>query len=160
MHTFAATIVAIAIVITAGSSVSEVKTKEPPERVVTVQSTPQKPEEPIPPQPPVRPLTGCDAVRAEVSKYSGWDVNIMTAISRAESSCQIDRVGDKHLKFVKNGRQYGYSLSVLQVRILPGREHCDNSDLSVNVACAHKIWQGQGYEAWTAYKNKSYKKYL
>lgn len=92
----------------------------------------------------------------------------MAAISEAESTtykftrkpCDVDAVGDKTLTYTVNGRVYGYSMSVLQVRILPGREHCDIADVNVNVACAYKIWQSQGYKAWTQYTNGEYLKYL
>lgn len=109
--------------------------------------------------------TGCEKVRQEVSKYSGWDVNIMTAISEAESTqfgipCYVNATGDKNLVYQQNGRDYGYSVSVLQVRILPGREHCDAYDIAVNVGCAYQIWKSQGYEAWTQYLNNQYKEFL
>lgn len=106
------------------------------------------------------PLTGCDAVRTEVSKYPGWDVNTMVAISQAESSCRYDALGDTTLKYSHNGREYGYSVSAFQVRILPGREHCDTYDLRVNVECAYRIWQGQGLSAWSMYSNGKYLKFL
>jgi hypothetical protein len=104
--------------------------------------------------------TGCEAVRQEVSKYPDWDVNLMVAISQAESSCRVDALGDTSIQYSENGREYGYSVSAFQVRILPGREHCDVFDLSVNVACAHKIWQGQGLSAWSVYTNGKYLKFL
>lgn len=84
----------------------------------------------------------------------------MTAISKAESNCRVEARGDGHLTYKKNNRIYGYSLSVMQVRIVEGREHCDTNDLKVNVACAHKIWQNQGYKAWSVYTNGKYKKNL
>lgn len=51
-------------------------------------------------------------------------------------------------------------MSVMQVRIMEGREHCDKHDLQVNIKCAYAVWQGQGYKAWTMYTNGEYKKYL
>ena len=111
-------------------------------------------------KPPAPALTGCDAVRQEVSKYSGWDVDIITAIARAESSCRVDATGDTSLVYTQNNRQYGYSVSVLQVRIMAGREHCDKHDLATNVRCAYAIWQGQGYAAWTMYNNNKYLAFL
>lgn len=111
------------------------------------------------------PATPCEAVRAEAAKYPGWDPNIMFAISHEEGfdegiRCNPKASGDGHLTYQQNGRTYGYSVSALQVRILPGREHCDSYDLAVNVKCAHAIWQGQGYNAWTEYRNGDYKKWL
>lgn len=89
----------------------------------------------------------------------------MTAIGHVEGyedgiRCNPNATGDGHLTYQVNGRTYGYSVSALQVRILPGREHCDTEDLSVNVKCAYAIWQGQGYAAWTMFNNGEYKKWL
>ncbi len=104
--------------------------------------------------------TPCELVRQEVSKYSGWDVNTMTAIATAESHCRVDATGDTTITYQQNGRTYGYSLSVFQVRILPGREQCDVHDLVVNVQCAHSVWQSQGYRAWSVYTNGKYRQFL
>lgn len=81
----------------------------------------------------------------------------MVAISKAESNCREDAVGDTTLTFAKNGRTYGYSIGPLQVRILPGREWCETGDY---YACAHSIWQAQGYKAWSVYTNKRYLTFL
>lgn len=81
----------------------------------------------------------------------------MVAISKAESHCRADAVGDKTLTFTKNGRAYGYSIGALQVRILPGREWCETGDY---YECAHNIWKSQGYRAWSVYTNKRYLEYL
>ena len=101
---------------------------------------------------------GCERFRPLVQKYD-WDVNTMLAIMQAESSCNPNETGDKSLTFQQNGRTYGYSVSLLQVRILPGREHCDSHDPATNIACAYRIWKGQGYEAWTVYTNGKYRRY-
>jgi hypothetical protein len=92
-------------------------------------------------------------------------VRIITAIAEAESTvrgvpCYVEARGDGHLTYKRNGREYGYSVSVLQVRILEGREHCDVYNLEVNVSCAYEIWKAQGYSAWTMYNNNEYLKYL
>lgn len=91
----------------------------------------------------------------------------MMAIMRSESTnpitgeqCRPTITGDTHLTFQQNGRTYGYSVSLLQVRILPGREHCDSYDPATNIACAYQIWRGQGYKAWSDYTNGKYLKYL
>lgn len=78
----------------------------------------------------------------------------MVAISQGESNCSVDRIGDSELMFEENGREYGYSIGELQVRILPGREHCE--DRSNYWTCAHNIWLGQGYNAWTVYNIGKY----
>lgn len=105
-------------------------------------------------------VEGCEAVRAEVQKYGDWNHSIMVAISKAESGCRSNARGDNHLTFTKNGRTYGYSLGLFQVRILPGRERCDTYDVQANVRCAHDIFQGQGYNAWSVFKNGAYKRHM
>lgn len=104
--------------------------------------------------------TGCDAVREEASKYSGWDVNTMVAIATAESHCRTGAKGDQTLTFTQNDRVYGYSLGAFQVRILPGREHCDTFDVGTNVKCAYDVWRTQGYRAWSVYLSGKYKEHL
>ena len=81
----------------------------------------------------------------------------MVAISKAESHCRADAVGDKSLTYTQDGRTYGYSIGALQVRILPGREWCETGDY---YECAHNIWKYQGYRAWSVYTNKRYLEYL
>lgn len=81
----------------------------------------------------------------------------MVAISKAESHCRDDAVGDKTLTYTQNGRTYGYSIGALQVRILPGREWCETGDY---YECAHNIWKSQGYRAWSVYTNRRYLEYL
>lgn len=106
-----------------------------------------------------KPKTGCDAVREEASKYD-WNVSVIVAIAAAESHCNAGARGDGNLTYSVNGRVYGYSVSVLQVRILPGREACDSYDLAVNVRCAYNIYKSQGLEAWTMYRNGSYRSFM
>lgn len=84
----------------------------------------------------------------------------MKAIMQAESSCNENATGDTSLTFIQNGRTYGYSVSLFQVRILPGREHCDSHDPATNIACAYHVWKSQGYKAWSVYTSGKYLKYL
>lgn len=116
-------------------------------------------------KPPDIPLTDCQLVRQAASKYSDWNADIITAIAQEEGyyqgiHCNRNAQGDGHLTYQQNGRTYGYSVSALQVRILPGREACDSYDINVNVDCAHAIWLNQGYNAWTEYRNGDYAKWL
>lgn len=106
------------------------------------------------------PLAGCALVREYLSKYSGWDVDTMTAISQAESNCNPDDTGDVNIEYQLSGRTYGYSVGAMQIRILPGRENCDTHDLATNVLCAYTIWQRAGYKAWSTYNNGRYKSFL
>ena len=106
-------------------------------------------------------LFGCDLVLAKLSRWGDWDINLMRAISQAESGCNEAAIGDGHLVYYEYGREYGYSVGALQVRILPGRELCEN-DTSSNdyYECAHNIWLSQGYSAWSVWLNGSYLQYL
>ena len=97
-------------------------------------------------------------MRTRVSQWDDWNIDIMVAISQAESHCNMDTVGDKNLTYQKNGRTYGYSIGALQVRILPGREHCEQ--LENYWQCAHDIWKSQGYRAWSVYKSNKYLQYM
>lgn len=107
------------------------------------------------PQPvPVAVRTACDYI----NDYD-WDQHTMRAIAMAESGC-VPQTGDTRLTFTANGRTYGYSLGVLQVRILPGREHCDTQDPAAVMQCAYNVYKGQGFHAWTMFNNGSYIKYL
>lgn len=108
---------------------------------------------------PQRDDGGCEKFRPLVQQYD-WDDNVMMAIMRAESSCNPDATGDTTLTFQRYGRVYGYSVSLLQVRILPGREHCDSHDPATNIACAYRVWQSQGYGAWSVYTNGSYSRFM
>ena len=104
-------------------------------------------------------MTDCERLSLELKKYD-WNADLMLAIAKAESSCRINAVGDTSIKYVENGREYGYSVGFFQIRILPGREHCDVFDVETNVACAYNIYKGQGLNAWSVYSNGIYAKYL
>lgn len=113
---------------------------------------------------PVEPLKApnigtCEQVIAEINKYD-WNIAIMTAIAKAESNCRPQAVGDTTIKYIANGREYGYSVGAFQVRILQGREHCDTFDVATNVKCAYDIYNGQGLNAWSVYSSGKYQSYL
>lgn len=118
--------------------------------------------------PPTNPLvtaktlTPCELVRAEIEKYSGWDVDTMTAIAKAENrSCDPTR---HNLTMSENHGSCVGSYGVLQVGCLHYNGE-DVDDLATNVAIAYRVWQsrekwGSGYEAWTMYNNGGYLKWL
>lgn len=108
----------------------------------------------------------CEQYRPLIARYD-WDVRTMMAIMEAESTnpitgepCDAQVVGDTTLTYQSNGRTYGYSKSLLQVRQLEGREHCDTDNPEVIVKCGYDIWRGQGYSAWSVYTNGRYTQYL
>ena len=89
------------------------------------------------------------------------DAPIFLAILRAESGLRCDAVGDKHQVFTRQGKEYGKSYGPAQIRHLPGRPDPNTLlDCVENLGYAYRIWQRQGFNPWSAYKNKSYQKYL
>ena len=104
---------------------------------------------------------GCEKIIREIEQYD-WDATVATAIMKAESKCDVNVKGDTDLVFEENGREYGYSVGAFQVRILPGREDCDTSDLETNVRCAYNIYinRGRDFSDWSMYLNDTYREYL
>ncbi len=113
-------------------------------------------------------LSGCDLVRSEVAKYSDWDVNIIVAISMAESGC--DPARDNLTTSETHRRADGSVICVgsygaLQVGCLHYAADENRADFATNIKVAHRLWQnrqqwGNGYAAWTMYTNGEYRKYL
>lgn len=111
--------------------------------------------------PPNITLESCDSAIAEIKKYD-WDRETAIAIMKAESKCDADSKGDTDLVFSENGREYGYSVGLFQVRILPGRESCDTFDIATNVKCAYDIYSSDGnsWEAWSRYNDGEYRNFM
>lgn len=100
--------------------------------------------------------TGCEAYREEISKYE-WDVNLMMAIMKAESSCVPTKVGDNY----PIRGLHAPSCGLFQVRTLSSRPSCQAlKDPATNIAWAYRIYQGQGLKAWSVYSNGKYKTHL
>lgn len=102
--------------------------------------------------------TPCESVRAEISKYSGWDVSTMAAIAQAENtSCDPLR---HNLTGSENHGVCIGSYGVLQVGCVHYAAGDDVNDLATNVRIAHAVWLKQGYTAWTQYTNGKFRSYL
>jgi hypothetical protein len=79
----------------------------------------------------------------------------MLAIMRAESGCNPTNHnwGDGHATckgsfgLFQIGCVHGYSVEYLSI---PAN----------NIAVAYKVWQGQGYRAWSVYTNGKFNNYL
>lgn len=83
------------------------------------------------------------------------------AIIMAESRYKSDRVGDEHLTYIKNGKVYGDSIGIFQIRTFedrPDRELL--KDPYINIHYAYGMYKKQGWSPWSAYNNKSYRKFL
>ena len=100
--------------------------------------------------------TGCEEYRSEIAKYD-WDINLMTAIMKAESGCRTTAVGDDRVI----GGIHAPSCGLFQIRTLSSRPSCSAlKDPATNIAWAYRIYQGQGLKAWSVYSNGAYKKHL
>lgn len=111
-------------------------------------------------KPPEPPAQGCEAVRAEASKYSGWDVNLITAIATSESRYHKCIPTEHNMTMSENHGVCVGSYGALQVGCVHYREGENPNDLATNVAVAHRVWLAQGYTAWTEYKNGRYQRFL
>lgn len=120
--------------------------------------------------PPATPLTGCEAVRAEITKYPDWDHEIVFAIAQSENnSCDPKRhnetASETHRRADGSVICVG-SYGVIQVGCLHYREGEDVNDLATNIKVAYRVyqarksWDSSGYNAWTEYKNGGYREFL
>ena len=111
--------------------------------------------------PPNITLENCDDAINEIKKYD-WDTGIAIAVMKAESKCDQYSKGDLNMVFEEKGREYGYSVGLFQIRILPGREDCDTFDIEKNVACAYKLYKenNEPWADWSMYKDGKYKDYM
>lgn len=93
----------------------------------------------------------------------GDNWKIAYAVARAESGLREDAIGDHTLDFRgKDGKVYGMSLGVFQIRYLPGRPKVkDLLDAKFNIEYAYKLSKGgTDWSPWSAYKNGAYKAFM
>lgn len=102
------------------------------------------------PQPQPAPVVGCEHYRHLIEQYN-WNVNVFLAIAKAESGCNPLAVGDTNpIRGV-----LAPSCGLFQVRTLSSRPSCEAlKDPATNIAWAYRIYQGQGYGAWSVCKAK------
>lgn len=81
----------------------------------------------------------------------------MMAIMQAESGCDPT---NHNLTMSENHGVCVGSYGLLQVGCLHYRDAEDKNDPATNIAVAYRVWQSQGYNAWTVYSKKVYLKYL
>lgn len=111
--------------------------------------------EPAGEEPAVEPQTvshpiGCENYRHLISQYD-WNIDTALQIAHAESGCNPSAVGDN---FVIAGI-YAPSCGLFQVRTLSSRPPCDAlKDPATNIEWAYRIYQGQGYGAWSVCSTK------
>lgn len=93
---------------------------------------------------------GCENYRELVSQYD-WNVSVMLQIMKAESSCNPSSVGDNY----PIRGLLAPSCGLFQIRTLSSRPSCEAlKDPATNIAWAYRIYQGQGYPAWTVCRTK------
>ena len=95
----------------------------------------------------------CEEFREIVEKYP-WNSKIMLAIAQAESGCnpRSDNSG------LNTDGTYDYGL--FQINSVHGHSRSILANPAKNTEIAFKIWQSQGYRAWSAYNNGSYLKFM
>ena len=95
----------------------------------------------------------CEEFREIVEKYP-WNSKVMLAIARAESNCnpRSDNTG------LNTNGTYDYGL--FQINSVHGYSRNILANPAKNTEIAFKIWQLQGYQAWSAYNNGTYLKFI
>lgn len=90
-------------------------------------------------------VVGCEHYRHLIEQYN-WNVDVFLAIAKAESGCNPLAVGDTNpIRGV-----LAPSCGLFQVRTLSSRPSCEAlKDPATNIAWAYRIYQGQGYGAWS-----------
>lgn len=111
----------------------------------------------VPPPPKYTIDGGCGQYRALLGKYN-WDARIMFAVMEAESSCVSTKVGDTW----PIGGVLAPSCGLLQVRTIAAwRGTCEElKDPEFNIDKAYRVYQGQGYGAWSVYSSGKYLYYI
>ena len=103
------------------------------------------------PKPVVTYPKGCENYRSLVTEYFGSKADTFLRIARAESGCNPAAVGDT---YPINGL-YAPSCGLFQIRTLSGRPTCTAlKNPRTNVEWAYKIYQSQGFNAWTVCRTK------
>lgn len=101
------------------------------------------------------------SVESLIQNAFGADAKIALAIAKAESNLEVDRVGDKHIMYEQDGKTYGMSCGVFQIRTLPGRPSCEEMlDPEKNIAFAKQLYDKSGWTPWTVWKTNQYKNFL
>jgi soluble lytic murein transglycosylase-like protein len=102
------------------------------------------------PKPVVKHPMGCENYRELVSQYN-WNVSVILQIMKAESSCNPAAVGDNY----PIRGLLAPSCGLMQIRTIGDRPSCEAlKDPATNIAWAYRIYQSQGYPAWTVCRTK------
>lgn len=89
------------------------------------------------------------------------EAKIAIAVAKAESHLNPESIGDKHLKFFKDGKEYGASYGIFQIRHLEGRPDPSKLlDSEFNVKYAYELYCKSGFSPWSTYKSGKYLAYI
>ena len=91
----------------------------------------------------------CEEFRELVKKYD-WNVEVMLAIMMAESSCNPNTLNTN-----SDGSN---DLGLFQINSIHKKPNRENPEL--NVQYAYQIYKSQGLNAWVAYTNGNYLKFM
>lgn len=91
----------------------------------------------------------CEEFRNLVKQYD-WNVEVMLAIMMAESSCNPNALNTN-----SDGSNDSGLFQINSIHKKPNRENPE-----LNVRYAYQIYKSQGLNAWVAYTNKSYLKFM
>lgn len=99
----------------------------------------------------------CHDYLKELSKYN-WDVNVASAIMRAESNCRADANN------AGTNRDGSVDYGVMQINSIHADMVNGNLDslydAKTNIAVAYRIYSGRGWAAWSTYNNGAYLQYM
>lgn len=91
----------------------------------------------------------CEEFRNLVKQYD-WNVEVMLAIMMAESSCNPNALNTN-----SDGSNDSGLFQINSIHKKPNRENPE-----LNVRYAYQIYKSQGLNAWVAYTNKIYLKFM
>ncbi len=88
--------------------------------------------------------------RPLVQKHFGKETDNALRIMECESHGDENAIGDGHLTFWRNGKEYGSSYGLFQIRNLPGRPAPEWLLVPENnVQYAYKLYQASKWNPWT-----------
>ena len=96
----------------------------------------------------VQSTPSSDVVKMIEEKF-GEKAEKAIKIAQCESHMNPQAVGDHKIAYMKDGKEYGKSYGIFQVRHLPGRPEPEQLvDPQFNVEYAYQVYQKQGWDAW------------
>ena len=110
-------------------------------------------------EPQATPVPESSSIKSLICEVFGNRCRVAVQISCAESGLREDAIGDHTLDYKVNGKVFGASYGLFQIRSLPGRPAVkDLLTARKNIEYAYKISKGgTDWTAWSVYNNGAYK---